>query len=189
MLRVLVASLFEHVQWWLRYRRGGPRREPLWRRLRSAGAGRELVRYAEPFGEDAAAAWVECPRPAWLLELALCAGVSRRLVAETVRAVLGDDAGPAAEALVDGGPEEELLEVARELASARVEGREDVQLAVRAARRVRTTRDIDAWGEARNALDRAYAQGQRELADAIRERIRFDEVRLALDGLDAHPYR
>jgi len=181
-----MASLFEHVQWWLRYRRGGPRREPLWRRLRAAGASRELVRHAEPFGEDAAAAWAECPRPTWLLELALRAGVSRRRVADAARAVGAEEA---ADALDADAPLEELLEAARQRATEIVEQREDVQTANEAARRVRATRDFEAWGEARNALDAAYTAGQRELADAIRERLRFEEVRLALDGLDSHPYR
>ncbi len=40
-------------------------------------AHRDVVAYAEPFGDDAARFWAECPRGDWLLAIAIRAGASR----------------------------------------------------------------------------------------------------------------
>jgi len=47
------------------------------RRLEAMGAHRDVVAYAEPFADDAARFWAECPRGDWLLGIAIRAGAPR----------------------------------------------------------------------------------------------------------------
>ncbi len=66
--------------------RGGRLAEELGRR----GATRELTRYLEPFGDDAAGAWMACPRGSWCLELAARVDIEPGVLHAATRALFED---------------------------------------------------------------------------------------------------
>lgn len=197
-----MSSLFERLSWWWTERRGAKRATPLWKTMRARGASRGLVRWAEPFGDDVPGAWASCPRPEWAVELATRAGVPRALIAQAVEdlaAVDGDDrpVGERARHVADGVASasayaekrveaETFLDAVAVLASALIESRADVRAVLA---RSPVLERSEAIGRYRGDFDAVYGEAQTALADVVRERIPASEVRLALRGLDPHPYR
>ena len=172
-------SLFETVVGWLRLP-ADERRSPVWIELRARGAGRDLIRFTEPYGSDLGQAWSECPRAEWSIEIAVRVGVPASLVEHAV--------GDLAKLSVT--PDDAATRTADELAKRHGAGREDIEPLIEAVADLTTTL-VESKPEVHAALhdDHLYADAQRDLADVVRRRISVNEVRVALEGLESHPYR
>ncbi|MCA9605121.1 MAG: hypothetical protein KC619_05980 [Myxococcales bacterium] len=183
-----MASLFERVTWWLRPP-PEKRFDPLWIALRSRGASRELVRWAEPFGDDLDAAWAACPRAEWLIEIAARVGVSPiRVVAALDELSTHGTSRTFASARPLAGQADALelfVDAARATVSELVESRPEVRAAIDACRKLERAEHAAAS----QIADDTYAEAQRELASIVRRRIRADEIRVCLEGIGGHPYR
>lgn len=183
-----MASLYERVVWWLRPP-AERRFDPLWIALRQRGASRELVRWAEPFGDDLDAAWGACPRPAWLIEIAARVGVApiRTIAVLDDLSAHGTSRSLATARALAARPAEleAFVDAVRATTAELVESRPDVRAAIDECKRL----ERGAHAVAAQVADDLYATAQRELADRARRRLRADEIRVALEGIGGHPYR
>lgn len=183
-----MASLFERVTWWLTPR---PERrfDPLWIALRSRNASRELVRWAEPFGDDLDAAWAACPRAEWLIEIAARVRVApiRTIAALDDLSAHGTSRTFGSARALAAQPDrlEEFVDAVRATVSELVESRPEVRAAIDACKKLERAEHAVAS----RIADDEYAEAQRELAAVVRRRLRADEIRVVLEGIASHPYR
>ncbi|MCB9598722.1 MAG: hypothetical protein H6719_38760, partial [Sandaracinaceae bacterium] len=132
-------------------------------------------------------AWRGCPRPDWAIEIAARAGVPpARLIQALAEVDPSDPALAAARAYAAGSLElEPFLDDVRATLSDLVEARPEVRSAVAASR----IASRDHHASALHDLDQVYAAAQRELAEVVRRRLSSEDIRVALQGLERHPYR
>ncbi len=187
-------SLFETLARWMRSPSSG-RRPPLFLELRARGAGREVIRFVEPYGTDLAQAWLECGRGSWCVEIAACVGVASGLIERAVGDLAEASGGDAEEASEEARAAvrafaaqqcdtEQLAAAVGDLCAVIVEAQPDVRAALAQIEGVARP-DFAAY----DAYDQIYADAHRRLADVVRRRISGAEVRVALEGLESHPYR
>ncbi len=190
-----MASLFERVVFWLRTRRGPARHPPLWSVLRDRGASRELVRFVDPFGADLASAWSECPRAEWTIELAALAPITAERLVDAVAHLTPEASADAlaasraravavARAHAAGEADVEALVVATHALCCAIIERETEEVAS-----IPAPRDPERAWTLQGQFDALYAEAQARLAERVREVIALAEVRVAYEGLEAHPYR
>lgn len=176
-----------------------PEEGPGWLVLRHLGVRANFLVWAQRQGTELAQLWATCPRADWLVGLAARAGVDRRTVGDAISDCVGlipevggrqhlDEALAAAQRWVQRRASVEAL--CRPLALAINEALDSDPALVRAriARRVPVGR---RFPDEHISADLAERHVLLRLAEQVRRRISYDQVRAALWGqgpLDV-PYR
>ncbi len=151
--------------------------------LRARGASRDLVRFAASH-DNIEDAFNECPRASWTLEFASRAGVSSRLITHALTHMIDNSF-----------LKRDLANVPDDLDLRATFVESLVYDAVEAAPKVRhakTQLNNDhplTYAALSQRYDEVYLAEHIRLSDVVREIIPADAVRIAIEGLRAHPYR
>lgn len=171
---------------------------PGWRVLEHLGLQGNFLTWAQREERDLAGLWAACPRADWLVRLAAGAGVERRALAEAVQDCVGElprvGGGAHHEAALQAAErwrvgEEELGALVHALGQAINEALDSdpALLRARVARHAPVGR---RFPEERISADLAERSALSRAAEAIRRRISFEVLRVAIwsERRDA-PYR
>ena len=151
--------------------------------LRKRGASRDLIRFAASH-QNVEDAFNDCPRASWTLEFASRAGVSSRLITHAIEHMLAKSFLRREAPTVPSD-----LDVRATLLESLVYEAVEAAPPVREAKSKLTVDHPLTYAALSQVYDDAYLAEHVRLSDLVREIIPADVVRIAIDGLRAHPYR